>query len=137
MNTLTRLILVAVLAFGSGCAKSDWIQQTLVTVDVTGAWRSIEGALVELALNQQGSKATRSVQVLGLTSVATHSAPVLGTVGGDVFSFTGSGPNGSVAAEMTVSGDEMIGEVRGTGVVIMRRKVTLRRIDSSAPPRSQ
>jgi len=36
MNTITRVILVAVLAFGSGCAKPDWIQQTLVTVDVTG-----------------------------------------------------------------------------------------------------
>ncbi len=38
MNTITRLIFVAVLAFGSGCAKPDWIQQTLVTVDVTGVW---------------------------------------------------------------------------------------------------
>jgi hypothetical protein len=30
------LALLATLALGSGCAKPDWIQQTLVTVDVTG-----------------------------------------------------------------------------------------------------
>ena len=36
---LMPLMLVAVvLACGSGCAKPDWIQQTLVTVDVTGTW---------------------------------------------------------------------------------------------------
>jgi hypothetical protein len=38
MNTITRVILMAILAFGSGCAKPDWIEQTLVTVDVTGRW---------------------------------------------------------------------------------------------------
>jgi len=45
-TTTTRLVplnvplmLVAtVLVCGSGCAKPDWIQQTLVTVDVTGTW---------------------------------------------------------------------------------------------------
>jgi hypothetical protein len=36
MNTIARVIFVAMLAFGSGCAKPDWIQQTLVKVDVTG-----------------------------------------------------------------------------------------------------
>jgi hypothetical protein len=44
MKTIARLILMAVLACGSGCAKSDWIQQTLVTVDVTGTWQSTEAA---------------------------------------------------------------------------------------------
>ena len=44
MNTIARVILVAVLAFGSGCAKPDWIEQTLVTVDVTGTWQSTEGS---------------------------------------------------------------------------------------------
>ena len=38
MNTIALVILVAVLALGSGYAKSDWIQQTLVTVDVTRTW---------------------------------------------------------------------------------------------------
>ena len=36
MNTIARVILVPVLTFGASCAKSDWIQRTLVTVDVTG-----------------------------------------------------------------------------------------------------
>jgi hypothetical protein len=31
------LIAVATLVVGSGCAKQDWIDRTLVTVDVTGA----------------------------------------------------------------------------------------------------
>jgi hypothetical protein len=38
MKTIALLILVAVLTCGVGCAKSDWIQQTLVTADVTGTW---------------------------------------------------------------------------------------------------
>jgi hypothetical protein len=46
------LALLATLALGSGCAKPDWIQQTLVTVDVTGTWRSTEGGLLQLDLEQ-------------------------------------------------------------------------------------
>ena len=49
-------LVAAMLAIGSGCAKPDWIEQTLVTVDVTGTWRSTEGSLVEFVLEQQGSK---------------------------------------------------------------------------------
>jgi len=52
---LMPLILVAaVLACASGCAKSDWIQRTLVTGDVTGTWvgystgRLIGGSSVEV-----------------------------------------------------------------------------------------
>jgi hypothetical protein len=32
------MLTLAALAFGSGCAKTDWIGRTLVTVDVTGSW---------------------------------------------------------------------------------------------------
>ena len=39
MRTIAWAILVAALAGGSGCARPDWIEQTLVTVDVTGTWR--------------------------------------------------------------------------------------------------
>jgi len=49
MNTICRLILVAVLALGSGCAKPDWIDQTLMTVDVTGTWRD-SGGTIDLTL---------------------------------------------------------------------------------------
>ena len=33
------LILMVSLVVSVGCAKPDWIEQTLVTVDVTGTWR--------------------------------------------------------------------------------------------------
>jgi hypothetical protein len=63
MNTIARVMLVAMLVFGSGCAKPDWIQQTLVTVDVTGVWIGSMGkgsitSDVRLELQQQGSKVT-------------------------------------------------------------------------------
>ena len=38
MKTIAWGILVAALACVSGCARPDWIEQTLVTVDVTGTW---------------------------------------------------------------------------------------------------
>ena len=62
MNTIALVILVAVLALGSGYAKSDWIQQTLVTADVTGTWVGRGGALVP-KLEQQGSKITGPILV--------------------------------------------------------------------------
>ena len=31
-------VLLATVVTGSGCAKTDWIDRTLVTVDVTGRW---------------------------------------------------------------------------------------------------
>jgi hypothetical protein len=34
------LTLMVSLIVSVGCAKSDWIQSTLVTVDVTGRWRA-------------------------------------------------------------------------------------------------
>ena len=61
MKTIAWGILVAALACGSGCARPDWIEQTLVTVDVTGTWQGsvvhASGiALYELTLEQQGPK---------------------------------------------------------------------------------
>jgi len=51
------------LVFASGCAQKDWIDRTLVTVDVTGVWSgSLRGAQaprdVQLELKQEGSKVT-------------------------------------------------------------------------------
>jgi hypothetical protein len=120
MNTIARLILVAVLAFGSGCAKPDWIQQTLVTVDVTGTRQSTEGGLYQLALEQQGSKVTGSVRILG--GFAQFSGRVDGAVGGDVFTFTGEGQTGSTKGEMRLTGDEMTGEVWGAGATPVGRR---------------
>jgi len=136
MNTIARVILVAVLACGSGCARPDWIQQTLVTVDVTGVWRSTEGGRFELDLEQQGSRVKGSMRLTGLPGVSNLSGPVDGTVAGDTFTFRGP----STAGEMAVNGDEMIGAVRGIGTAAAgspsRIPFTLRRVNSS-PARSQ
>ena len=36
MKTIARLLSTALLALTPGCAQTDWIDRTLVTVDVTG-----------------------------------------------------------------------------------------------------
>jgi hypothetical protein len=38
MRALIGLLIATTLVIGSGCAKQDWIDRTLVTVDVTGTW---------------------------------------------------------------------------------------------------
>jgi hypothetical protein len=39
MKTAGAALIAAVLMFGAGCVKQpDWIETTLVTVDVTGVW---------------------------------------------------------------------------------------------------
>jgi len=136
MNTITRGILVAMLALGSGCAKPDWIQQTLVTVDVTGVWigSTVRGDReVQLALEQQGPKVKGFFRPLGpaLAVFPWSEGPIEGTVAGDVFSFRLTNTTGS--GEVTVSGDEMKGNVSmGSPLPIV-----LRRVSSSPPARSQ
>jgi hypothetical protein len=114
MNTIARVILGAVLALGFGCAKPDWIQQTLMTVDVTGVWigslgKALISTEVRLELEQQGSKVTGKFlpltgHVLG-GGFEFRPGPLEGTVSGEVFSFKVT--NGSITGEMTVNGDEM------------------------------
>jgi len=138
MTTIARVILVAVLACASGCARPDWIQDTLVTVDVTGTWVRSEGALIELKLEQQGAKVTGSMlwRGGGVTASGALSGAVEGTVAGDVFRFRQtSGTNLAVNGEMTVSGDEMTGYM--VSLAAGRTPTLLRRVNSPAPPRSQ
>src|SRR5262245_65235884 len=109
MKTITPLVLVAVLTCGSGCAKPDWIQKTLVTADVTGVWvgssnRSGVGGSFEarLELEQQGPQVHGKLQTVGtavpLPLTATPSSPIEGTVAGDIFSFKQT--NGVIDGEM-------------------------------------
>src|SRR5215468_1548586 len=62
MKTVTWVLLATSLAIGWGCARSDWIQRTLVTSDVTGVWEGVTfggGSLtweVHLVLQQEGAK---------------------------------------------------------------------------------
>ena len=126
------MLVAAALTCGWGCVKPDWIQQTLVTADVTGTWRSISGGLLELTLEQQGSKVDGSMRLTGLPGVSNLLGPVDGTVSGDTFRFTARSGM-IVMGEFTASGDEMIGQVRGIGQAAFGGPVqyTLRRV---SPP---
>jgi hypothetical protein len=108
-------VMIACLVIGflvltaSGCARSpDWIEQTLVTVDVTGVWRGVmtccggNSFTWELTLQQVGPKVTG--QLSGVNP--SQSGPIEGTVNGDMFYFrTSRGATGN----LQVSGDEMTG----------------------------
>ena len=124
---LTGLVLTALLVTGSGCARHDWIDQTLVTVDVTGVWRGAFARAgagggksnVELTLQQSGPKVNG--QLKGIETGG--SGLVEGTVNGDMFRFrTG---RGDVTGELQVNGDEMAGPVTmsfGQGSVTLQRQ---------------
>jgi hypothetical protein len=102
MKIMAGMLIAAALAIGSGCATSpDWIERTLVTVDVTGAWygkymsstgpSASFGTEMWLDLQQDGPKVKGSVRAregnsMG-ASLAPSSGPLEGTVTGDVFSF--------------------------------------------------
>src|SRR5215470_1184755 len=59
------------LVLSSGCTKQDWIDRTLVTVDVTGTWLGdIEGTAggsreLSLELEQQGSTVKGFIRMTG------------------------------------------------------------------------
>jgi hypothetical protein len=59
----------AALLLGSVCAsRPDWIESTLVTVDVSGAWHGTlvagggNSARVELMLEQRGARVTGTIR---------------------------------------------------------------------------
>src|SRR5262245_61511688 len=95
MKTLAWMALAVVLALQSACARKDWIEQTLVTVDVTGTWIGnvmsvgvYSGPEVRLELEQQGSKVTGYFRALPPhPQWGFVNGPVEGTVAGDVFTF--------------------------------------------------
>jgi len=131
-------ILMAVLAIGSACTTPpDWIERTLVTVDVTGTWYGASPLQVGttyptlwLELRQVGPKAQGSTRAyLGLSPVL--SGPIEGTIAGDVFTFRQT--NGPLTGELTVSGDKLKGEI----LQPRRLPIVLRRADSPARPDSR
>jgi hypothetical protein len=135
---IAPLVLVVLLGLGPGCARKDWIEHTLVTVDVTGVWAGSYGTgmtsqEVRLELEQQGPKVTGYFRRVGAGwgSDQLLDGPIDGTVGGDVFSFRVN--SGTAHGEMTVSGDEMRGNLR-TGRAVL---ISVQRVDSSVPPRLQ
>jgi hypothetical protein len=134
MKILAGVLMVAALAFGSSCARSDWIERTLVTVDVTGTWYgTAQGpgfSHILFELEQQGSTVKGSIRFRASSGLA--SGPIDGTVAGDVFRFKDQ--RGSVEGELTVSGDEMNG--RASISIMGDRQLSLRRVESSSHPDS-
>jgi hypothetical protein len=118
----------------AGCARTDWIDRTLVTVDVTGTWAgNFSGGLgreIFLELKQEGLRVTGFVRTSRYGLGTTASSAIDGTVSGDVFRFRDL--RGDLEAELTVSGDEMIGQVSFAGT----RPISLRRVDPSSLPAS-
>ena len=142
MRTVTWVLVIAALAFGWGCARPDWIERTLVTVDVTGTWSGhvggagnpAVGGTLWFELKQQGSTVRGSMQYEGSAvgvGLPSSLRPIDGTVAGDVFRFRLQ--QSTVEGELTVSGDEMIGQVWITLGGL--RPISLRRVDPSSRPR--
>ena len=107
-------VIAAAWVFASGCAQQDWIDRTLVTVDVTGVWEETQTGTnfswgIELDLKQEGAKVTGWVTGIRNTGGTAESPiPIVGTVSGDTFSFPEvSGIPLRVQAQ--VNGDEMTG----------------------------
>jgi hypothetical protein len=143
MKTIVRVLVATALVLGGfGCAKSDWIDRTLVTENVSGVWTgsmvSLDGQPmvsldVRLDLQQKATKVTGSMEMGGnLGTNSRGSMTIEGTVASDVFTFKDA--RASVTGELTIDGDEM----RGNGLVGSSRRVTiaLRRVDATAPASS-
>ena len=102
-----------------GCAQKDWIDRTLVTVDVTGVWEGTQdfgpggggGRDIVIVLQQQGAKVTgeirNSASALGIGS--PPDTPVEGTVNGDTLRMSGR----RTSVVLQVNGDEMTGSGDG------------------------
>jgi hypothetical protein len=133
MKRLMGLLIATTLALGSGCAKQDWIDRTLVTVDVTGTWSGTGpgGSRVYVfEFEQQGSTVKGYMQVSGAgTQVGVTPGPIAGSVAGDVLHFTDS--RGILDGTLTVSGDEMEGQASVYGGSF---PISLRRVDPSSRP---
>jgi hypothetical protein len=122
------VVIGVALVFASGCAQTDWIDRTLVTVDVTGNWYgTIKGNSAQevwLDLKQEGGKISGSIRFRPDQSTGA-SGPIEGTISGDVLRY--KMVRGSSYVELTISGDEMNG-------VMVGRPISLQRT-ASAPPR--
>ncbi len=140
MKTIAWVILVAA-AYGSGCARPDWIERTLVTEDVTGVWSGViargsgpTSLEITIDLKQEGPKVTGFLKWTGFGYSGSYDdlpGPVEGTVSGDRFEFKRI--NGSFSGAMTVTGDEMTGQGQ---MSVGLGSIFLRRVDSSLRPSS-
>jgi len=137
LKPIAGILMIAALALGVACARKNWIDRTLVTVDVTGTWQGNPGGAqfghpgeFFLDLKQEASTVPgflRARTSQGTSATGSLSGPINGSVAGDMFRFRDS--RGTVEGEPTVSGDEMTGLLSVVGT----RPITFRRVDASAP----
>ena len=126
-SSRTTWLAVGLLLIISGCTqRADWIQGTLITVDVAGRWTGGysmggPGGAVDITLRQTGPRATGHLMLTGFNA-QIWSGPVEGTVNGDVLKF--GRPDGRLRGEVIVAGDEMAGTVTFGGAT---RTLTLQR----------
>jgi hypothetical protein len=119
MKTMRWLQVWLVLLVASGCAqRSDWIESTLVTVDVAGRWTGNwsgagGGGDFGMTLRQSGRKARGDVALTG-GDAHNWNGSMVGTVRGDVLTFTVL--DGRLRGEVVVAGDEMSGTVTFTPI---------------------
>ena len=110
MKRIARLVCGILIVLVAGCARGDWIDRTLVTENVTGAWSGGIGSgntyrYVELQLQQDGPRVKGTVKAFpGEGTVAIE-----GSVAGDVLTLKDA--RGSWSGELTVAGDDMSGKV--------------------------
>jgi len=126
MRTVWAFIATA-LVFGSCVRQQDWIDRTLVTVDVTGVWRGtmttpgVAAVNVAMTLEQRGAKVTGQLKY---DVFSERSGPIEGTVSGDIFRF--SSMRGIITGELLVNGEEMSGEGSAGRRIQLRRSAETR-----------
>src|SRR5499425_2189505 len=133
-------VLGVALMLASGCAQKDWIDRTLVTENVTGAWTGSFGEgtsyrALRLDLRQEGTKVSGvATMLLGGNYGGGDTSPLEGNMAGDVFTFKML--RGSASGELRVGGDDMSGQILW---IYGNRRMSLRRVDASSrtesPPR--
>jgi hypothetical protein len=129
------VLLVGVATIACGCAHPDWIESTLVTVNVSGTWVGTFTAgpygrgNLTLTLQQRGPKVTGKMVYSGGTGVGPQMSgqrvdeEITGTVNGDVLRARGT--SGVVQVELTVADSEMAGGGVAFGVparFVLRQK---------------
>jgi len=113
MRAMWAFVALALL-FASGCAQQDWIDRTLVTVDVTGAWDGRQigpnwARDIVIVLQQRGAKVTGEITNLGTgAGTSAGSTAIQGTISGDTLSLREVGGQ-MLRVVLQVNGDEMTG----------------------------
>jgi hypothetical protein len=118
MKSMTiQLSIVLLFVIATGCARRDWIESMLVTVDVTGTWsgevKQVRGTVrgrAELTLEQVGPNVKGLMTLTSPIQAANRrDMPVEGNVNGDVVRLSGIDGN----LELVVKGEEMSGAWTG------------------------